>query len=67
MDEIKTKLEAELADVRAQIESGKHRAKRAAVGDELALEAAEADLRSLRTRLGVLEANRQKLASGVNC
>jgi hypothetical protein len=66
MDEIKTKLEAELADVRAQIESGKHRAKRA-VGDELAASAASSDLRSLRTRLGVLEANRQKLASGVNC
>jgi hypothetical protein len=66
MEEIKAKLEAELAEVRAEIETRKHQVKRA-VGNVLALEAAEADLRSLRTRLGRLESNRQKLVGDVSC
>ncbi len=66
MDEIKAKLEAELAEVRGEIEIRKHQVKRA-IGDVLALEAAEADLRSLRTRLGRLESNRQKLVGDVSC
>jgi septal ring factor EnvC (AmiA/AmiB activator) len=66
MDEIKAKLEAELEQVRGEIESRKHQIKRA-VGDVLALEAAEADLRSLRTRLSRLESNHQKLVGDVSC
>ena len=66
MDEIMVKLDAELAAVRAQIDDAKQRVKHA-LGERKALEAAEAELRGLRTRLGVLEANRAKLVSGASC
>jgi len=66
MNEIKTRLEAELAEVRGAIEERKHQVKRAA-GNVLALEAVETELRSLRTRLGRLERNHQKLVGDVDC
>ena len=66
MDGIKAKLEAELLEVRGEIETRKHQVKRA-LGDVLALEALEADLRRLRTRLGRLESNHQKLVGDVTC
>ena len=64
--EIRARLEAELADVRGQIEVLRRKVKRL-VGDQPALEAVEADLRRLHTRLGVLEANHKKLATNGSC
>ena len=66
MNGIKAELEAELAEVRGAIEARKHQVKQAA-GDVLALEAVKAELRSLRTRLGRLENNHQKLVGDVDC
>jgi hypothetical protein len=66
MNEIKVQLEAELAEVRAAIEASRHQAKHA-VGDDLALEAVETELRSLRTRLRRLEVSHKKLAGDANC
>ncbi len=66
MNGIKAELEAELAEVRGAIEERKHQAKQAA-GNVLALEAVKAELRSLRTRLGRLENNHQKLVGDVDC
>ena len=66
MNEIKTRLEAELAEVRGAIEARRHQVKQAA-GNVLALEAVEAELRSLRTRLGRLESNHQRLVGDVDC
>jgi hypothetical protein len=66
MQEIRSRLEAELADVRSQIEVLRKKVKRL-VGNQPALEAVEADLRRLHTRLGVLEANHKKLVTDVGC
>jgi chromosome segregation ATPase len=65
MNGIKAELEAELAEVRGAIEERKRQVKQAA-GNVLALEAVEAELRSLRTRLGRLENNHRRLVGDVN-
>jgi hypothetical protein len=66
MQQIRARLEAELADARSQIEVLRQRVKRL-IGNQPALEAVEADLRQLHTRLGVLEANHKKLVTDVGC
>ena len=53
-------LEKQMKQVRADIESQKHVIKRS-VGNPAITEAAEQDLKELRTRMTVLETNRKRI------